>query len=370
MFNNRVQFTADAYYTTTNDLLVNVSLPAIAGYLVQQQNIGSTSNRGLELQLSGTVLQTNNFSWTATANTSFNRGRIEALGNGAPEIQGIQSTWAGSALSGSDYVARVGQPVGQMYGYVTDGYYTRDDFESYNYANRTGILKSTVASNGGVTGAAPTIGSIKFKDLDGVRDANGVLNVNEADRTVIGNANPKMIGGLNQQFTYKGFDASIFLNFVLGNNIYNANKIEFTSSPEATRSSNMLDIMNNRFKNIDETGKLITDEATFNRVNANASIWQPTRGNYLLHSWAIEDGSFLRINNITLGYALPKALIARAKLTQVRFYATVSNVYTFTKYSGYDPEVNTRRGTPLTPGVDYAAYPRSRAFLFGVNLGL
>lgn len=370
LFNNRVQFTADAYYTTTNDLLVNVSLPAFTGYSSQQQNIGSTSNRGLELQLSGTVLQTNNFSWTATANTSFNRGRIESLGNGATEIQGIQSTWAGSALAGSDYVARVGQPVGQMYGYVTDGYYTRDDFESYNYANRTGILKSTVASNGGVTGAAPTIGSIKFKDLDGVRDANGVLTVNEADRTVIGNANPKMIGGLNQQFTYKGFDASIFLNFVLGNNIYNANKIEFTSSPEATRSSNMLDIMNNRFKNIDETGKLITDEATFNRVNANASIWQPTRGNYLLHSWAIEDGSFLRINNVTLGYALPKALIARAKLTQVRFYATLSNVYTFTKYSGYDPEVNTRRGTPLTPGVDYAAYPRSRAFLFGVNLGL
>jgi TonB-linked SusC/RagA family outer membrane protein len=370
LFNNRVQFTADAYYTTTNDLLVNVSLPAFTGYASQQQNIGSTSNRGLELQLSGTVLQTSNFSWTATANTSFNRGRIESLGNGATEIQGIQSGWAGTALSGSDYVARVGQPVGQMYGYVTDGYYTRDDFATYDYATRLGTLRGRtndspgVANNSGVVGAQPTIGGIKLKDL------NGDNVVTEADRTVIGNANPKMIGGLNQQFTYKNFDASIFLNFVLGNDIYNANKIEFTTSTANTASSNLLDVMNNRFRNIDENGALITDAATFNRVNANASIWQPTRGNYFLHSWAVESGSFLRVNNITVGYALPKAFIAKAKLTQVRFYATINNLYTFTKYSGYDPEVNTRRANPLTPGVDYAAYPRSRAFLFGVNVGL
>ena len=94
-----------------------------------------------------------------------------------------------------------------------------------------------------------------------------------------------------------------------------------------------------------------------------------TRGRYLLHSWAIEDGSFLRINNITVGYTLPKALTMRAKVQQLRLYATLNNVYTLTNYSGYDPEVNTRRG-PLTPGVDYAAYPRSRGFLFGVNLTL
>ncbi|WP_230471231.1 hypothetical protein [Hymenobacter jejuensis] len=123
-------------------------------------------------------------------------------------------------------------------------------------------------------------------------------------------------------------------------------------------------------RNIDENGVLIADAATFNRVNANASIWSPVRGNYFLHSYAVEDGSFLRVNNVTMGYSLPKGLISRAKLTQLRFYVTLNNLYTFTKYSGYDPEVNTRRGTPLTPGVDYAAYPRSRAFLFGINLGL
>jgi hypothetical protein len=104
-------------------------------------------------------------------------------------------------------------------------------------------------------------------------------------------------------------------------------------------------------------------------VNQNATIWQPTRQPFF-HSWAVESGSFLRLNNITVGYSLPKDLIAKVKLTQLRFYVTANNLYTFTKYSGYDPEVNTRRSSPLTPGVDYGGYPRSRLLLFGVNLSL
>ncbi|MGI4969603.1 MAG: SusC/RagA family TonB-linked outer membrane protein, partial [Janthinobacterium lividum] len=354
-FNNRVQFTADAYYNTTDNLLVNVPIPGFTGYTSQLQNIGSTSNKGLEFQLSGTVIQTENFTWSASANASLNRNRIESLGSGAQEIQSIQSGWAGSALSGSDYVARVGGPVGLMYGYVTDGFYTINDFKTYNYATRTGVLNDGVASDASVTGVAVSLGTIKLKDT------NGDGTVTETDKTVIGNANPKVTGGFNQQFSYKSFDASVFVNFVLGNDIYNANKIEFTSSTANTAYANLLSDMNNRVRNIDENGVLIADAATFNRVNANATIWSPVRGNYFLHSYAVENGSFLRLNNITLGYSLPKALISRAKLNQLRFYVTLNNLYTFTKYSGYDPEVNTRRSTPLTPGVDYAAYPRSRA---------
>jgi TonB-linked SusC/RagA family outer membrane protein len=364
LFNNRVQFTADVYYNTTHDLLISQPLPGFSGYTSQYRNIGSTSNKGLELQLSGTVIQTTNFTWTASANASFNRNKITDLG-GLSEIPSIQSGWAGSALSGSDYVARVGQPVGQMYGYVTDGFYTANDFKSYNYATRTGVLNDGVASDLSVTGnSLLSIGSLKL------RDVNGDGAITEADKTVIGNSNPKVVGGLNQQFTYKNFDASIFLNFVLGNDIYNANKIEFTTSTANTPYANLLSEMNNRVRYIDNSGALITDEATFNQVNANATMWSPVRGNYILHSYAIEDGSFLRVNNITVGYSLPKGLLSRVKVQSLRFYATLNNLYTFTKYSGYDPEVNTRRSTPLTPGVDYAAYPRSRAFLFGLNLGL
>ncbi len=362
LFNNRVQFTADAYYNTTNDLLINQPIPAILGYTTQQRNVGSTSGRGLEFQLSGTIIQTEKFTWSATANASLNRSRIENLG-GLNEIPGIYSGWAGTA-SGipTDYVARVGQPVGQMYGFVTDGFYTTNDFENYNATSKTWTLKSGVANDASVVGVALAPGVLKLKDLNG----DGTVDIN-SDRQVIGNANPKVTGGLNQQFTYKSFDASIFLNFVYGNQVYNANKVEFTSGVYPL--TNLLGDMAGRYRNYDNTGTLVTDKAALDALNQNATIWTPTR-QLFLHSWAIEDGSFIRINNLTLGYSLNKALINRAKLTQLRFYVTANNLYTFTKYSGYDPEVSTRRGSPLTPGVDYAAYPRSRAFLFGVNLSL
>ncbi|RSK29569.1 SusC/RagA family TonB-linked outer membrane protein [Hymenobacter metallilatus] len=369
LWENRVQFTGDVYYNTTSDLLINQPIPPFLGYTSQLRNIGETSNKGIELQLTGTIFNKPNFTWTATANASLNRGKIESLGSGLQEIPGIASGWAGTALN-RDYVARVGRPVGEMYGYVTDGFLTADDFESYNATTQTWTPKKNAqganvfANNLGLIGeTAARPGLIKLKDLNN----DGVIN--DQDQTVIGNANPKISGGLNQQFTFKNFDASVFVNFVLGNDIYNANKIEFTSNTANTVFSNLLDVMEDRYKVIGSDGALITDLNTLRQVNQNASIWTPTR-NYFLHSWAVEDGSFLRINNVTLGYTLPKTLTTRAHVQQLRFYVTLNNLYTFTKYTGYDPEVNTRRSSPLTPGVDYAAYPRSRAFLFGLNLSL
>ncbi|MBJ6110518.1 TonB-dependent receptor [Hymenobacter sp. BT523] len=372
LLDNRVQFTADAYYNTTSDLLLNKPVPAFLGYTTQLQNVGSTSNKGLELQLTGNIVRNENFSWTATANASFNRGRIESLGGDQQQILGITSGWGGTALT-QDYLARVGRPVGEMYGYVTDGYLTANDFSGYvppttstssiatSWTPRTDIK---FVDNLGLIGeTAYRPGLLKLKDLNG----DGKIDAN--DQTVIGNANPKMVGGLNQQFTFKGFDASVFLNFVLGNDVYNANKIEFTSNTANTAFNNVLGIMGNRYRIIEADGSPITTIARLNEVNQNANIWTPTR-NLVFHSWAVEDGSFLRVNNITVGYTLPKALTGRAKIQSLRFYLTANNVYTFTKYTGYDPEVNTRRATPLTPGVDYAAYPRSRALLFGVNLSL
>ena len=275
-----------------------------------------------------------------------------------------------------------GQPVGLMYGYVADGFYQVSDFNATQATNGTWnyVLKDGVPNNNGVvadnTGyTVPTVtgvpaprggysqpnpGAMKFKDTNG----DGVVDTN--DRQVIGNANPRFTGGLNQQFAFKGFDASVFLNFVYGNDIYNANKIDFTSSYLANQ--NVLGVMRDRWRTIDASGNRVTEPTALAALNENAQIWRPTVGRYLLSSWAIEDGSFLRVNNITVGYSLPRSLTLRAKLTQVRFYVTLNNVYTFTNYSGYDPEVSTRRGTPLTPGVDYAAYPRSRAFLTGLNL--
>ena len=369
LFNNRVQFTADAYYNKTRDLLINQAIPSTSGWTSQLANVGATSNRGIELQLTGTVIRTPDFQWTASLNNSVNRNRVESLGD-LNELPPVSSGWASTAIA-ADYLVQVGKPVGLMYGYVTDfdngrkGYYTTADFEGYNSTTRTWVLKAGIPSSSSIIGTGNNVapGALKLKDVN----EDGIIN--EQDRTVIGDANPLFTGGLNQQFTYKGFDASIFLNFVVGNDIYNANKVEFTSFLAGNTQSNGLDILKDRYRTIDGNGATITDVATLDRINENAELWTPPR-QLVFHSWAVEDGSFLRVNNLTLGYTLSRDLSRRAHLSQLRFYVTANNLYTFTRYSGYDPEVNTRRATPLTPGVDYAAYPRSRALLFGVNLSL
>jgi hypothetical protein len=131
----------------------------------------------------------------------------------------------------------------------------------------------------------------------------------------------------------------------------------------------MLSLMNDRWKWYDENGVRVNDPEALKKLNANTQYWTPPAGQYFLHSFAIEDGSFLRISNLTLGYTLPQSLLKRTKaISQFRVYATVNNLLTITGYSGYDPEANTRRSSPVTPGVDYAAYPRSRFILAGVNV--
>ena len=230
-------------------------------------------------------------------------------------------------------------------------------------ANPTAVLNDNVAP-----------GMIKFRDLNG----DGKITL-DSDRTVIGHALPKFTGGFNQQFSYKGFDASIFLNFSVGNDIFNANKLEFAN--QYGQDQNMLSIMNGRWRVIDASGNLIQKAPDANTligiapdqlaaINAGATIWQPYRstGGYAPMSFAVEDGSFLRINNITIGYTLPQTITKRAKITSLRFYVTANNVATITGYSGYDPDVNARRASALTPGVDYAAYPRGHTVLAGVNL--
>ncbi|GAB4032167.1 SusC/RagA family TonB-linked outer membrane protein [Spirosoma gilvum] len=357
LWGGRIQFTADYYQNTTKNLLVNLPIPSTSGYTTQIKNVGATSNRGLEFQLNGTVMRTNNFTWTANANISFNRNRIDDLG--PVQQQTTSSGWQGSD-GADDYILKVGQPVGLMYGFVTDGFYKVDDF-NYDATTRTYTLKEGIPNDVTIFGN-PQPGTIKLKDLNG----DGQVRL-ENDRTIIGDANPKHIGGFNNQFTYKNFDASIFLNWVYGNSVYNANKIELTSGYYT--NINMLDMMLNRWRTVDDKGVVVKDPAALAALNANAQIWQPITNNRpYLHSWAVEDGSFLRINNVTIGYTLPKELIKRIKMTNARFYATVNNLATITGYSGFDPEVNARRFNPLTPGVDFAAYPRARTYVFGVNL--
>ena len=356
LFNNKVQLTVDVYKNSAKDLLLAVAIPPTTGYTSQLQNIGATSNKGVEIQLGATPFQKKNFTWNTNFNIAFNKNKVESLG-------GIQSQTRNSGWQGSDgvddYLVKVGQPVGLMYGFVTDGFYKIDEF-NYNSITQTYTIKPGIAVNG-VYGA-PQPGSLKWKDLNG----DGVITA-DGDRQVIGNANADFTGGWTNQFTYKNFDLSVFVNFVVGNDIYNANKLEWTDG--AFPNLNMLDIMNNRFTYINASGARVTDPTELAKINANATIWTPVRvQRWWLHSWAVEDGSYLRFNNVTLGYTLPKNVLGKLKIANFRVFGTVNNLGTISNYSGYDPDVTARRTDPLTPGVDFAAYPRARTWLLGVNV--
>jgi len=356
LFSNKVQLTMDFYKNTAKDLLLAVAIPPTTGYNSQLQNIGATTNTGLEIQIGATPLQKKDFTWNTNFNIAFNKNEVKSLG-------GLQEQTRNSGWQGSDgvddYLVKVGEPVGLMYGFVTDGFYTVNDF-NYNATTKVYTIKPGIATNG-VYGT-PQPGMLKWRDLNG----DGTITADK-DRKVIGNANPKFTGGWTNQFSYKNIDLSIFVNFVVGNDIYNANKIEWTDG--AFGNLNMLNTMKDRWTNINGAGQVVTDPAELTALNANAKIWSPVRvQRWWLHSWAVEDGSYLRFNNITLGYTLPKKLLSKIRISNIRFYGTVNNLATITNYSGYDPDVTARRSDPLTPGVDFAAYPRAKTWLFGVNV--
>ncbi|MBN8688848.1 MAG: TonB-dependent receptor [Chitinophagales bacterium] len=355
LFKNRLQVTVDAYKNSAKDLLLAVAIPPTSGYTSQLQNVGATSNKGIEIQLNATAIQKKLFTWSSNFNIAFNKNKVESLGG--LQFQTRNSGWQGSD-GVDDYIVQVGQPVGLMYGFVTDGFYKIDDFD-YNATTQTYTIKAGIAVNG-VYGA-PQPGTMKWKDLNG----DGVITPD--DRKVIGDANPKFTGGWSNQFTVGNFDLSVFVNFVVGNDIYNANKLEWTDG--AFPNLNTLEIMKDRFTYISPSGIRVTDPTELAKMNANAKIWAPVRvQRWWLHSWAIEDGSYLRFNNITMGYTLPKKLLDKMKISTLRIYGTVNNLATISNYSGYDPDVTSRRSDPLTPGVDFAAYPRAKTWLFGVNV--
>ena len=358
LFQSRLSGSVEVYQNTTADLLINFPITG-SGYDSQYRNLGSTRNRGAELTLNMPLVSKKNFSLNIGGNIAYNQNRVTDLG-GLKSIT-AQSYWASTEI-GDDYIVEVGQPLGNMYGYVSDGMYSPDEF---TWNGSKWVLNEGVVDNSAVIGSAYLLpGALKLKDL------NGDGKVTVADRKVIGNASPDFTGGFNLSGYLYGFDFSANFNYMVGNQVYNANKVEFTSSRKFSNRNliNMMDV-DKRWTNIDwNTGELISDAATLKQVNAGKTMWTPTIGTAVFSDWAVEDASFLRLQSVTLGYTLPEELTKKVHLRRARIYVTGTNLFCLTKYSGYDPEVDTRRATPLTPGVDYSAYPKSIGFVAGLNL--
>ncbi|UII27155.1 SusC/RagA family TonB-linked outer membrane protein [Fulvivirga maritima] len=379
LFKARVTGSIDAYYNSTTDLLLDKAIAPNSGFETQWDNIGETSNKGIEMGIEGYIIDKSDFSISANINFGLNRTTIEKL-DGTNE-RFFQSNWASTDLKDrNDYLLRVGESIGLIYGYVNDGMYTVDDFAGYDEATGQYTLKEGVPNSGatlgvGTDGLRP--GYMK------IRDISGDGKITSEDRKVIGNALPKAQGGFGFNARYKGFDASVFFNWSYGNDIYNTGKIEFNQMYRTTYG-NMLSTMNSndRFTYIDvdgaytgTPGEVVTDLEQLREMNQGKTMWSGNNSfgtaTAVLTDWGIEDGSFIRLNNLTIGYTLPVSLVSKYKLTQFRIYATGYNLALWTNYSGYDPEVSTSRSSTyqlLTPGVDYSSYPRSRSYTVGVNI--
>ncbi len=355
---SRINGSLEVYHNTTNDLLIQFPV-AGSGYDYQYRNLGSVQNRGFEASLNFVLVEKKNFGLTLGGNISINENKVTSLG-GLEKIEAT-SEWASTEI-GPDYVVTVGRPLGDMYGYISDGRYSVDEF---TYDGTSWV------ANEGTVDASDVLGKEFFRPgAMKLKDVNGDGKITVDDKTIIGNAQPLGIGGFNLSGYLYGFDFSANFSYVFGNNIYNANKIEFSHSRKYS-NRNLLSSMNveNRWTNIDwATGEEITDPDRLNEVNAGTTMWNPGVNKAIFSDWAVEDGSFLRLQSATLGYTLPQKWTMKIKMQKLRVYVTGTNLFCLTDYSGYDPEVDTRRKTPLTPGVDCSAYPKSRGYVVGVNI--
>ncbi|WP_051291050.1 SusC/RagA family TonB-linked outer membrane protein [Pedobacter glucosidilyticus] len=342
VFNQRLTLIIDYYKKVTSDLLLNASLPLSTGYTNSFKNIGKTSNEGLEFSFNSININHKNFGWTSSFNISFNRNKVLQLTENQESItNNIQVDVAYRNLP--LYLTKINQPLGQMYGFIWDGLYQMEDF---NVSSNGAIsLKDEVSTNGNAR-ANIRPGDIKYKDLN--RD--GV--VNDLDRTVIGRGYPLHIGGLANNFRYKKFDLNLFLQWSYGNDIINANRI-FMESGERSGVNQFATFANR-----------------WTPDNTNTDIPRLRgQGPAAYSSRVVEDGSFLRLKTVALGYTLPDVVTKKLKIKSARIYTSAQNLLTFTKYSGYDPEVAVLY-TPLTPGYDFSAYPRPRTFVLGFNVSL
>lgn len=356
-FSNKLNGSVEVYKNNVKNLLMEMQV-AGCGYNTQYQNVGETQNSGYEFTLNYTAVNKKDYGLDFSLTLGHNVNEVKSLGG--MEFYTKASYWASTEV-GNDYIIAPGLPVGSMYGYITDGRYEVTDFTGYE--NGKWILKEGVADDSGVVGTVRP-GTLKLKNM-----TEGDHVINDEDKSVIGDANAWAVGGFTVNGRVKGFDLSANFTYSIGNDIYNADKIDQTST-RASSWRNMSDVMaaGKRWTNVDANGNLVNDAATLASLNATTTMWSPYTTKAVIHSWAIEDGSFLRLANLTLGYTLPKSLTRKAFIENLRFYATASNLFCLTNYSGADPEVDCKRNYLICPGVDYSAYPKSRQYIFGINL--
>jgi TonB-dependent starch-binding outer membrane protein SusC len=338
--NDRVNFTFDWYNKITSDLLLQATLPFSSGFGSAMKNIGSVQNQGVEFTLNTTNIKTKKFSWTTNFNISFNKNKVLELTEN--QLTMLSNGYFDQQFTASNYIAKIGYPIGMMYGYIYEGTYKVDqfDYDGAKYTLKAGIPRYTSENN-----TQP--GYPLYTDLnkDGVIDSN--------DQTIIGRGDPIHIGGFTNNFDYAGFDLSIFFQWSYGANLLNANRYMFEGYGKK--------------KDLNQYATF-ADRWTFDNQDSNIPVVSSSSSNGLFSTRVIEDGSYLRLKTLSLGYSLPAKLLKKLKISKLRTYVTAQNLFTFSNYSGYDPEVSIRNSA-LTPGLDFSSYPRAASINVGINAG-
>ncbi len=401
LFGGRLTITPEIYWNTTRDLLYSSTIPSISGYTKQMQNIGKVQNNGWELTVNGDILRGKDYVLSANFTLGHNKMTIKELNATDKVLYEKAGVWKSS--DEQDYMLQVGGELGLMYGYVYDGLYSWDEFNYPSVSNYLAVpnTKGTVSgiliggtvtdgyegnSGNGVlsssnSGYSTLPGKIKFKDL------NGDGQIDQNDKTVIGRTTPKWQGGFGLSGQYKDFDFTANFTYMLDFDVYNATAyaLSSSSSSQNTFYNVYSKFADKRWRYTDPVsgeciykayyldgstnaaGQVIKQPDAYRQLNANATLWNPADVvNNVMNSYFVEDGSFLRCTDVTVGYTIPNKITKKFFINKVRAYVSVSNLFILTKYSGYDPEVDVQSG--LTPSMDYNRYPRARTWSFGVNV--
>ncbi|MEM9856847.1 MAG: TonB-dependent receptor [Bacteroidota bacterium] len=349
ILDGRIQGEVDYYLKRTKDLLLNADMASSTGFERVQQNIGEVENSGVEITLRSFNLDVKNFKWTTNFNIAFNRNKVINLNQGQEAIfTNPERINLGNEFS---YITQVGQPVGQIYGLQFNGLYQLDDFNWNNDLGRY-ELKDGVPDNGGTPGP----GSVKYVDV------NGDGTITEEDRGIIGNTTPDFIGGLTNNFEYKGFELQVFFQWSYGAEILNLNRVEL-ESPSGSRQNRLIVVQDQWTpSNTDTDIHSLSYAGTFGRPIVGTRI----------SDFYVEDASFLRLKTVSLGYRIPEKYLSNIFVKSLRVFVSGQNLITWTDYSGYDPEVSVapRNGISraLAPNLDWSAYPQSITITGGINV--
>lgn len=329
LLNGDIRFGYEYYNKKTDNLLINLPLPPTTGYTNYASNAGSVENRGMEFDISAKIFK-RKFKWDVAGNISFNRNKILQLGSSLTQFAGDQF---GQINSQSPNIAKEGFPIGAYYGYKVIGIFQT----------------AQEVKNSPVDPSNPRPGDFKFADL------NGDNKIDANDQTVIGSPYPDYIFGVTNDFSWKNFSLNVFVQGSIGQEVVNANNYFLSGLSMANTSNVSRQAFENRW----------TGPGTSNKYPAAQSLRLPFFGRF--SDFLVEDASFVRLKSVTFAYTLPKSVIKN--ISKIKVFVSGSNLLTLTKYSGYDPEVNSRGDNSLTPGIDLGSIPQFRTVSAGFNIG-